>query len=77
LLQLVIGDFGLSYDQERLQMAIWSILAAPLLMSVNLRSIRDESKALLLNKQAISINQDPLGIQGRRVIQVLYSKIKV
>lgn len=51
-------------------MAIWSIAAAPLLMSVNLRSIRKESKAILLNKEAISINQDPLGIQGRRVIKV-------
>jgi alpha-N-acetylgalactosaminidase len=53
-------------------MAIWSILAAPLLMSVDLRSIRQESKDLLLNKRAIAINQDPLGFQGRRVSKVGY-----
>lgn len=66
---LVIGNFGLSYDQERVQMAIWSILAAPLFMSVDLRAIRAESKALLLNRGAIAVNQDPLGIQGRRIIK--------
>jgi len=72
--QLIIGNFGLSYDQERVQMAIWSILAAPLLASVDLRNIRPTSKALLLNKGAIAINQDPLGIQGERIHQVkLYS----
>ena len=51
-------------------MAIWSILAAPLFMSVDLRTIRPEMKAILLNKNVIAINQDPLGIQGRRVYEV-------
>jgi len=69
-LQLVIGNFGLSPDQERVQMAIWAILAAPLLASVDLRTIRPASKALLQNKAAIAINQDPLGIQGRRIYKV-------
>jgi len=68
--QLVIGNFGLSRDQERVQMAIWAIVAAPLIASVDLRTIRPESKALLQNKGAIAINQDPLGIQGRRVYKV-------
>jgi hypothetical protein len=67
--ELVIGNFGLSYDQERVQMAIWSIVAGPLLMSVDLRTIRPDSKALLLNRGAIAINQDPLGIQGRRIFK--------
>ena len=51
-------------------MAVWSILAAPLIMSNDLRNIRPESKALLLNRAAISVNQDSLGIQGRRVNKV-------
>jgi len=70
--QLVIGNFGLSYDQERVQMAIWAIVAAPLIASVDLRKIRPEAKALLQNKGAIAVNQDPLGIQGRRVYKVDY-----
>jgi len=64
---LLLGNYGLSYDQERTQMAIWCILAAPLFMSVDLRTINSQSKALLQNRGAIAVNQDPLGIQGKRV----------
>ncbi|CAF1144803.1 unnamed protein product, partial [Adineta steineri] len=35
---LVIGNFGLSPAQSRAQMAIWSIMAAPLILSVDLRT---------------------------------------
>ncbi|KAK3914539.1 Alpha-N-acetylgalactosaminidase [Frankliniella fusca] len=64
---LIIGNFGLSYEQSKTQMALWAILAAPLLMSVDLRTIRPEYKAILQNKKIIAVDQDPLGIQGRRI----------
>ncbi|XP_021367071.1 alpha-N-acetylgalactosaminidase-like [Mizuhopecten yessoensis] len=64
---LILGDFGLSYNQQQVQMAMWSILAAPLLMSNDLRKIKRDSIALLQNRGAISINQDPLGVQGRLI----------
>ena len=48
-------------------MALWSIMAAPLIMSNDLRTIKEEFKNILLNQGAIKINQDPLGIQGRRI----------
>lgn len=65
--QLLIGNFGLSLDQARVQMAVWSILAAPLLMSVDLATIRPEFKEVLLNKDIIAIDQDELGKQGLMV----------
>ncbi|XP_012622871.2 alpha-galactosidase A [Microcebus murinus] len=61
---LVIGNFGLSWDQQVTQMALWAIMAAPLLMSNDLRSISPQAKALLQHKDVIAINQDPLGKQG-------------
>ncbi|KAM7224939.1 hypothetical protein CapIbe_022916 [Capra ibex] len=61
---LVIGNFGLSRDQQITQMALWAIMAAPLLMSNDLRSISPEAKALLQDKDVIAINQDHLGKQG-------------
>jgi alpha-N-acetylgalactosaminidase len=67
---LIIGNFGLSYEQSKTQMAIWAILAAPLLMSVDLRTMRPEYKAILQNKKIIAVDQDPLGIQGRRIYKV-------
>lgn len=64
---LVIGNFGLSVDQAKTQMAIWAILAAPLFMSTDLRSIRPEYKKILLNKAIIGVNQDLYGIMGRQI----------
>lgn len=69
-LQLIVGDFGLSAEQSRTQMALWAIMAAPLYMSNDLRSISAEARSILQNKVAIGINQDPLGIQGRRIVKV-------
>lgn len=64
---LVIGNSGLTVDQARVQMAVWSVLAAPLIMSVDLSTIKPEFKEILLNKDVIAVNQDPLGKQGLRV----------
>ncbi|XP_076612769.1 alpha-N-acetylgalactosaminidase-like isoform X1 [Chaetodon auriga] len=66
---LVIGNFGLNMDQSRTQMALWAIMAAPLYMSNDLRSISSGARSILQNKVAISINQDPMGIQGRRIVK--------
>ncbi len=51
-------------------MAIWAVLAAPLLMSMDFRTIKPEMKEILLNEKIIKINQDELGIQGRRIWRV-------
>ncbi|XP_071512172.1 alpha-N-acetylgalactosaminidase-like isoform X5 [Panulirus ornatus] len=64
---LIIGNFGLSYEQSKSQMAMWAIFAAPLLMSVDLRTIRPEYRAILQNQAVIAVNQDSLGIQGKRI----------
>ncbi|XP_054844640.1 alpha-N-acetylgalactosaminidase isoform X2 [Eublepharis macularius] len=66
---LIIGNFGLSEEQSRSQMALWTVLAAPLFLSTDLRSISQSSQEILQNKLMIKINQDPLGIQGRRILQ--------
>lgn len=57
-------------EQSRTQMAMWAIMAAPLFMSNDLRTISSEARSILQNKIAISINQDPLGFQGRRLVKV-------
>ncbi|KAK4884300.1 hypothetical protein RN001_000571 [Aquatica leii] len=62
---LLIGNFGLSIEQAKSQMALWAVMAAPLLMSVDFRTIDQQSKDILLNKNVIAIDQDELGLQGR------------
>ena len=51
-------------------MAMWAIFAAPLLMSVDLRTLKPDYKAILQNRKIIQVNQDILGIQGRRIYKV-------
>ncbi len=51
-------------------MAMWAIMSSPLLMSVDLRTIRPEFKEILQNSELIAVNQDPMGVQGRRVFKV-------
>ncbi|CAF4078133.1 unnamed protein product, partial [Rotaria sordida] len=67
---IIIGNFGLSPGQSRAQMALWSIMAAPLILSVDLRTIPDWAREIILNKNLIAINQDPLGIMGRRILKL-------
>ena len=43
--------------QARAQMGMWSMLASPLIMSADLRSIRPWFKEILLNKNLIKLNQ--------------------
>jgi alpha-N-acetylgalactosaminidase len=64
---LIIGDFSLTLDEAKTQFAVWAILAAPLLMSNDLRNISAEMKEVLLNTEIIAVNQDSLGRQGTRV----------
>jgi len=53
-------------DEQRTQMAIWSISASPLIMGNDLRKVPEDAKAILLNKDAINVHQDVLGSMGIR-----------
>ena len=64
---LIIGNSCITDHEARTQMAIWCIVAAPLIMGNDLRLVQSSHKAILLNDEAISINQDALALQGRRM----------
>jgi hypothetical protein len=61
---LLVGNPGLSISEQRAQFAFWAILAAPLYISADLRTIPAESLEILKNEEVIAINQDALGKQG-------------
>ncbi|XP_011684091.1 alpha-N-acetylgalactosaminidase [Strongylocentrotus purpuratus] len=73
---LIVGDYSLSIDQSKAQMALWSIMAAQLMMSNDLRTLAPWAKEILQNKEVIAVNQDPLGIMGKRVFTTA-AKIEV
>jgi alpha-galactosidase len=53
--------------EYRAQFSLWSIMNAPLFISLDLRSLDDAVKKILLNKDVIGVNQDPLGSPCRCV----------
>jgi alpha-galactosidase len=40
---------------------------APLFISADLRSLGEEAKSILLNREVIAVNQDLLAVPGRRI----------
>ncbi len=66
---LEIGNGGMSSDEYRTHMSLWSLLAAPLLAGNDLRTMTDETKSILMNSEMIAIDQDPSAQPVRRVSQ--------
>merc|ERR1712070_342503 len=50
-------------------MSLWSILASPLIMGNDLRTISDQAVSILSNRDMIAVSQDPLGQMGIRLPQ--------
>ena len=63
------GANGCTEAEYRSNMALWSLMASPLLASCDLRSMDDTTTEILTNPEIIAVNQDSLGRQGRRVYQ--------
>ncbi|CAK1547750.1 unnamed protein product [Leptosia nina] len=62
---LIFGTGSLTDSQSRVHLAVYSMLAAPLLLSCDTSRITKYEKELLLNLELLAIAQDPLGIMGR------------
>jgi len=61
------GQRCVSLEEEKTQMAIWSISASPMIMGNDMRKVAPESLEILLNEYAIAVSQDPLGQMGIRL----------
>ncbi len=66
---LEIGNGGMTYNEYKTHMSLWVILASPLLAGNDLSKMTDVDKSLLMNKDAIAIDQDSLGKQGDRLYE--------
>jgi len=56
-------------DENRMQLNLWAMLAAPLILGSDLRVLTRETVTLLTNRDVIAVDQDALGRQGKRVAQ--------
>ena len=64
---LEVGNGKLTYDENVAHFSLWCMMASPLILGNDLRSITPEVLSIVTNKNLIAINQDPLGVQCKRI----------
>ncbi|KAI9110708.1 hypothetical protein K1719_018146 [Acacia pycnantha] len=64
---LEVGNGGMTFQEYRSHFSIWALMKAPMLMGSDLRNLSEEAYLIYSNKDVIAVNQDSLGVQGRKV----------
>ncbi len=62
-----VGRGGCTDAEYRSHFSLWCLLAAPLMIGCDVRSLSAATRDILLNTEAIAVDQDPLGRQGWRL----------
>jgi alpha-galactosidase len=66
---LEVGNGKMTENEYKTHMSLWVLLASPLLAGNDLTKMSDADKNILMNKEAIAIDQDALGRQGDRLYE--------
>ena len=64
---LEVGNGGLTAVENRAHFSFWALFAAPLMAGNDLAAMSGEVREILTNREVIAVDQDPLGMQGRKV----------
>ena len=69
---MVLGMNGIDDTMNRTHFAMWCMMNAPLVLGLDLRRVKkgDLLHRIMTNTDLIALNQDPLGIQAKRVMVV-------
>ena len=59
---------GFTLGENRLYFGLWALMKAPLLLSADLPSLNEAVIAIVNNSGLIAVNQDPLGVQARKLM---------
>jgi len=65
------GDFArTNWNANESHFNLWAMLNAPLMLGIDLRSVQvgDDMHRILTNEDVIALNQDPLGVQAKRIV---------
>lgn len=64
-----ISGGGLSFVEYQTHMSLWCMACSPLMIGCDVRKMDAETAGLLMNREVLAVNQDPLGKPARRVEQ--------
>ncbi len=60
---LEVGN-GMTENEDRAHFTMWCMMASPLILGNDLRSMSEATRNIIMNKEMIAIDQDTLGVQG-------------
>ncbi|CAN1221604.1 unnamed protein product [Linum grandiflorum] len=63
---LEVGNGGMSTDEYIAHFSIWALAKSPLIIGCDVRAMSNETYQILSNSEVIAVNQDQLGVQGRK-----------
>jgi alpha-galactosidase len=66
---LEVGNSGMTFEEQKSHFSLWALMAAPLMAGNDLTNMSEQTKSILLNRDVITVDQDPLGKAGDRVWQ--------
>jgi hypothetical protein len=66
-LVLEVGNGGMTDTEYVTHFSLWAISKAPLLIGCDVRNMSAATLTTLTNAEVIAVNQDPLGVQGKKV----------
>ncbi|HEX5283478.1 MAG TPA: glycoside hydrolase family 27 protein [Bryocella sp.] len=66
---LEVGNSGMTFEEQKSHFSLWALMAAPLMTGTDLTNMSEQTKSILLNRDVIAVDQDPLGKAGDRVWQ--------
>ncbi|KAH9795225.1 alpha-galactosidase 1 [Citrus sinensis] len=64
---LEVGNGGMKYNEYVVHFSIWAISKAPLLLGCDVGNLTAETMPIIGNEEVIAVNQDPLGVQAKKV----------
>jgi alpha-galactosidase len=78
---LQVGNGELTGSENRAHFSLWCMLAAPLFSGNDIRQMPESVDRILLNREVIAVDQDPLGRQGFKIkdygqIELFYKPLK-
>lgn len=72
---LEVGNGGMTATEYRSHFSLWAMMAAPLIAGNDIATMTPETHDILLNRDVIAVDQDPLGVQGHRVAKTGDSEV--
>jgi alpha-galactosidase len=65
-----IAGTGMSFVEYQTHMSLWCMACSPLMIGCDIRKLDSDTASLLMNREVLDVNQDPLGIPARRIRQM-------